>query len=280
MRDGSWLAQHDFQWPESVIDVAPEVLAAFLPGGAAPLVWPDSEYAAPAAERTSTDIREIAAGRLTGSGVEVGAGASPYPIPLHCKVLYADRLTGTELESEAYTGQTQEDLVCPELHTDFETLAGIPDRTLDFIVACHVIEHTRNPIGALSVAWQRLRPGGQLVLVVPDMTRTFDRARALTPVSHLIDDFERPSRERDRSHYEEFYRLAFNFDKTPEEIAEAIEENFVAGYAIHYHTWTYESFGAMVEWARKRPAPFSDVWCQPTRPDPVQDLEFYYVLTK
>jgi predicted SAM-dependent methyltransferase len=279
IRDSRWFAQHGLVWPDSVVDVPPEVLPSFLPAGPAPLAWPESECESPPAEgRTSLDMREIAAGRLQGRGVEVGAGASPFPVPLHCRVLYADRLAHTDLESELYPGQLRQDLVDPDLQTDLETLAGIPDDSLDFVVACHVIEHTRNPIGALATAWRRLRHGGKLLLVVPDKTRTFDRNREVTPLSHLIDDFERPDRERDRAHYAEFYRVAFTCPA--EQYEQTVRARFEEGYAIHYHTWTFESFAAMVEWAMAAAAPFSEVWSQPPCPDPVNDIEFCFVLTK
>jgi SAM-dependent methyltransferase len=223
-------------------------------------------------------MREIAASRLVGMGIEVGPGASPFPIPLHCDVLYADRLSGSELVKELYRGQLREDLIEPDLLADLENPADIAESSVDFIVACHVIEHSRNPIGALAECWRRLKPRGQLVLVVPDMRKTFDRKRATTPLAHFILDFTEPSRERDRQHYEEFYRLAF--ETAPDKLASTVEAKYQEQYAIHYHTWTYESFGEMVSWVGQSTAPFSEVWSQPTRSDPQQDIEFYFVLTK
>jgi SAM-dependent methyltransferase len=278
IREGRWFAEHDLAWPECVIDVDPRLLSATLPGGPAPRTWTDADRLSPPSHTSSFDMREIAGSLVHGRGIEVGAGASPYPLPLDCRVLYADRLPHSELTTEIYPGQIVEDLVEPDLITDLEALCGPPDGSLDFIVACHVIEHTRNPIGALVRAWNRLRSGGQLVLVIPDMERTFDRGRKVTLLEHLVADFEYPSRDRDLAHYQEFYRDAF---PTPaDRYDETVRARFDSDYAIHYHTWTYASFQEMIGWVRKEVAPFSDVWAQPTRPDPDADIEFYFVLTK
>jgi hypothetical protein len=278
IRDASWFTHNGASWPESVNDVEPRVLLSFLPGGAAPLAWTAEHLAAPPPGAGSFDLREIALSPLRGHGIEVGAGSSPSPLPLACRVLYADRLRHSELEVELYPGQLREDLVDPDIESDLETLSGIADESLDFVVACHVIEHTRNPIGAIANAWRKLRPGGHLALVIPDMERTFDRARQVTPLAHLIDDFRDPQRERDRAHYEEFYRLAFNVPAAS--LSATVEEKFRTEYAIHYHAWTFDSFAGMIDWTRSNAAPYRAVWSHPAGVDPAADIEFYFVLTK
>jgi SAM-dependent methyltransferase len=279
IRDGRWFAQYGRRWPEDVRDVSPELLASFLPGGPAPLAWTDAEARNPSPSLDSLALREIAGRHLRGSGVEFGAGASPYPVPLECRVLFADRLGHEDLTGELYPGQIAEDLIHPDLITDLETCGSIADTSVDFLIACHVIEHTRDPIGAIVQAWRRLRPGGSLVLAVPSRDRTFDRDREITPLAHLIEDFERPDRARDYAHYEEFYARAFH---TPEvSYRTTVDARFAEHYAIHYHVWTPDSFVAMVDWIRRRgPAPFASVWTHPGGGDPARDIEFYAVLTK
>ncbi len=52
-------------------------------------------------------------------------------------------------------------------------LIAIPDRSYDFVLFSHALEHVANPVKALR-EWARvLRPGGALVLVLPDYRRTF-----------------------------------------------------------------------------------------------------------
>jgi SAM-dependent methyltransferase len=86
---------------------------------------------------------------------------------------------------------------------DGSNLAGIENGSYDFVLSSHNLEHFANPVKALK-EWQRVvRPGGSLILVLPHYAKTFDHRRMLTPVSHMIEDFERNTQEDDLSHLEE-----------------------------------------------------------------------------
>lgn len=274
VRDGEWLKRNGFNWPTDVVDVAPEILYCLLNGGIAP-IYNRSDLGKPNLSRG--DVREIAASHLCGRGVEFGAGASPFPVPLVCNVHFADAFSYGSLKAGMYPGQLAHNLIRPDYVTDIKTLAGIPDASLDFIVACHVIEHTNNPIAAMDSCYRALKPGGSLVLVVPDMTKTFDSKRTLTTLAHLIEDYESPSPERDWGHYEEFYTKAFEIP------ADAILLDYVSlkqaeGGDLHYHTWTFESFGELVDW-HARKAGWAIDFSHPTLPGS-ENIEFYFVLTK
>jgi SAM-dependent methyltransferase len=51
---------------------------------------------------------------------------------------------------------------------DAQLLAGVPDNTLDFAHSSHCLEHMREPREALKNWLRVLRPGGHLVVLVPD----------------------------------------------------------------------------------------------------------------
>jgi SAM-dependent methyltransferase len=86
---------------------------------------------------------------------------------------------------------------------DGSNLADVENGSYDFVLSSHNLEHFANPVKALK-EWQRvLRPGGSLILVLPHYLKTFDHRRTLTPVAHMIEDFERNTREDDLSHLEE-----------------------------------------------------------------------------
>lgn len=212
------------------------------------------------------------ASRLSGNGVEFGAGASPFPIPAGLGIRYADRNTVQELQDRKYFGDAP--LVQPALCSDLETMDGIDNDSLDFIIASHVIEHTRNPLQAIQHAYHKLRAGGQFLLVVPDKNVTFDKDRVLTDLTHLILDFEAPSRDRDWHHYVEFFEKAF---PQPDPAA-AAKGAFEANHDIHFHNWTYESFAEMIAYTRRSITPWSSVWSH--RRLSLQDIEFYYILIK
>lgn len=89
---------------------------------------------------------------------------------------------------------------------DAQTLGGTADASLDFVLSAHVIEHLQDPLGSIRAAMRCLRPGGSLLLAVPDMRHTFDRERSPTPLSHLPGDLEDGGEGTRLEAYEEFIR--------------------------------------------------------------------------
>ena len=86
-------------------------------------------------------------------------------------------------------------------------MKGLPSNAYDFVLSSHMLEHTANPILALS-EWKRLlKAGGMLVLLLPDGRRTFDHRRPVTPLAHLIDDFNAGTAEDDLTHLSEILAL-------------------------------------------------------------------------
>jgi SAM-dependent methyltransferase len=275
--DIDWIVEHGFIWPDDIQFVNDEILLNLLLGRPVPHSWSLKDWVNPARD-SSVKMREIAVFRLSGTGIEIGAASSPFPIPLNCHVRYGDRLDKNALNNSLYAGQEIFNLIEPDLTTDLETLEGSEDNTLDFIVDCHVIEHTRNPIAALENSYNKLRTGGYLVLVVPDKERTFDKKRELTKLEHLISDYEHPSQERDKQHYVEFFHVVR--EVPDEELDYTVDVKFKEQDDIHYHTFTYESFTLLIDYVRKHICSWSSVWSQPTLAHPVEDIEFYFVLTK
>jgi SAM-dependent methyltransferase len=269
----AWMDENNFVFPEEVILLSDDVLLAFLPG------QPASRVLDPQIALISNvgEAREVAASQCRGSGLEIGAGSSPFPVPLGCTIQYGDIYSYDELLQNAYPGQPLHDIVAPTIKTELDNLQNVANDSLDFLVACHVIEHTRDPIGAIQKAYSKLKKGGQLVLVIPNMTRTFDRKRPVTTLEHLIEDFKCYDIERDQAHYREFFALAEGFSVPDEELEAKWREEWERDYSIHFHTWTYESFGSMVNWIISNAAPYSGRWSHDTLPD---GIEFYFTLTK
>ena len=63
-----------------------------------------------------------------------------------------------------------------------------PDKSFDFVVSSHVIEHFFNPIKAL-LEWQRVA-SRYIVIICPHKARTFDSERPLTTLAELIGRHE------------------------------------------------------------------------------------------
>jgi SAM-dependent methyltransferase len=83
----------------------------------------------------------------------------------------------------------------------------LPSGAYDFVLSSHMLEHSANPILALS-EWKRLlKCDGILVLLLPDKKHTFDHRRPTTTMTHLIADFNAGTKEDDLTHLPEILAL-------------------------------------------------------------------------
>lgn len=95
------------------------------------------------------DIR-FATRYFVGHGVDIGAGADP--LSLYAEVFPG--ITGVREWNEA--------------DGDAQMLAGLADESFDFAHASHCLEHLTDPAEALRNWFRILKPGGHLVILVPD----------------------------------------------------------------------------------------------------------------
>jgi SAM-dependent methyltransferase len=86
-------------------------------------------------------------------------------------------------------------------------LDRIADATYDFVLSSHSLEHSANALRAVS-EWKRvLKPGGAMLVIVPDRRHTFDHRRPVTRFEHLLADFDANVGEDDMTHLEEILAL-------------------------------------------------------------------------
>ena len=86
-------------------------------------------------------------------------------------------------------------------------LSNVEAHSYDFVLSCHSLEHVANPLKALR-EWKRiLKPGGFLILAVPNKESIFDHNRPTTTFSHLVADEQSNVDETDLTHLQEILEL-------------------------------------------------------------------------
>jgi SAM-dependent methyltransferase len=217
---------------------------------------------------------------LRGAGIEIGALHQPLDLkglPIS-QIRYVDRMDVSELRRH-YPELSAYQFVPVHVRDDGETLATFADQSLDFIIANHFIEHTRNPIGTLRNWLTKLRPNGIIYMAVPDKRRIFDAERPLTSLDHLAaDDAQAPS-EREQCDYDHYLEYARLVDKqTGAQTESHAQQLITTSYSIHYHTFVATTFAEMLRYAQEQCAlPFEVVACADTLPG---SDEFLFVLRK
>jgi SAM-dependent methyltransferase len=204
---------------------------------------------------------------LHGDGIEIGALHDPLDLSgAHVtRIRYVDRFDVPGLREQYPTLDTLS-LVPVDIVDDGEVLGTIPDSSLDFVIANHMIEHTRDPIGSLRHWLAKLRPGGVVYFAMPDKRVGWDANRPVTTLAHLLEDYRSDPAERiqrDRAHFAEWHDLInmefvdSDDDSSPypaEARALPSEEQRLAeinhlieiDYSIHFHVFTHHSFLALL----------------------------------
>lgn len=185
-----------------------------------------------------------------GTGVEIGALHNPLRVSNKVRVKYVDRLNKSDLYAH-YPELKDFNLVDVDIVDDGEKLTTLADSSLDFIIANHMIEHCRNPIGTLINFQKKLKPSGLIYLAIPDCRFTFDIGRPHTDLDHLLADFKDDGISSERSHYDEWVRICeknIGYKHESEDaIQMRIQDLMDMQYSIHYHVWTSEEFVTQVK---------------------------------
>jgi SAM-dependent methyltransferase len=130
------------------------------------------------------------------------------------------------------------------------TLEGVQDDAYDAVLSSHVIEHFANPLRALE-NWRRVtRPGGFLLTVAPHKAGTFDHRRPLTPLAHIVGDYEAGRGEDDPTHLDEVLRR-HDLGRDPaagdRATFEAERRENLRTRLLHHHTFSARSLVALLD---------------------------------
>ena len=222
---------------------------------------------------------------LRGRGVEIGALHKPLPVdPQTTTMQYVDYKTLEENRAR-YPELKDETIVNTDIVDDGFILAKIEPNTFDFLVANHALEHSPDALGTLDVWATKIRPGGHLFIAIPLAERCYDNGRPITTLEHFRKDheaFRNADIERiaeiTTQHVAEFIRISDANIRKMNGIEPASDEQQAASvrsltkgfaerlrsspsyagligthvteinrkYDIHYHTFSLESYTAML----------------------------------
>ncbi len=90
-----------------------------------------------------------------------------------------------------------------------------------------------------------LRPGGRIVVVVPNQRHNFDRLRPVTKFKHILSDFRNNVGEDDTTHFEEVLKLtdqklqSRHHVPNPEAFRKQVLNN-IQKRCVHHHVFDAE----------------------------------------
>lgn len=119
-------------------------------------------------------------------------------------------------------------------------LTGIETGRYEFCISSNCLEHLANPLRAME-EWARVvRPGGLVLIAVPDQRVTFDHRRPVTTLDHVLEDRRRGTGEDDMTHLPEILELHdLGMDPPAGDAAafRARSERNIENRCLHHHVF-------------------------------------------
>jgi SAM-dependent methyltransferase len=182
-----------------------------------------------------------------GKGVELGPGPHPQVLPDDTReVLYVEQSRSDEWNT-LYNEKRR-------LHVDQQSWSKytigeafplpVEDSSLDFIFSSHVFEHLANPLGHLEHWYAKLRHGGLIVGIVPDVGGSKDYVFEPCSVTGLLEEHASKQMQPQLSHYRK-WAAARAPGKDPADYLKSKR-------SIHVHFYTAATMQTLLELAIAR----------------------------
>jgi len=91
--------------------------------------------------------------------------------------------------------------------SEASNLNRIESNKYDFILASHCLEHCANVLKTIEEWLRVIKPGGLILLILPNKDYTFDHRRSITSFEHLLEDYKNDITESDLTHLYEILEL-------------------------------------------------------------------------
>lgn len=188
--------------------------------------------------------RNLLFNRCKGRGVELGPGPNPHirPHP-DTEVFYVEQKSPDDwvsLYGDHYKMDFDPSLapyyVVGEAHR-----IPVEPRSLDFIYSSHVFEHLVNPLGHLEIWSGLLRPGGEVLMVIPDYIGSKDYLADASTMDEILAEYRHGGFEPSLDHYRRYGHARGNPQKA--------QGLFDKKSSIHMHYYSNDNMGSLLELA-------------------------------
>lgn len=175
-----------------------------------------------------------------GTGIEIGPGPKPQILPDDAiRVRYLEEMPqerwAANYDNTARRGAREADWSGYLIGTADQV--PVEDGSLDFVFMSHVFEHLANPIGHLEHWSRKLRPGGAVLVVCPDI------AGGSRDYSMTLSTLE----EMEAEHAASLWRpAAHHYERYAASRGTSAEKLRDAQYSIHVHFYGRENTAALL----------------------------------
>lgn len=180
------------------------------------------------------------------NGIEIGGPSAIFnQLPVYSSLNSIDGCnysTSTVWEGQIKEGELYRigDKTGYQYIAEASDLSKIPDNKYDFLISSHCLEHCANALKTVQEWVRVVKPGGIVLMILPNKNFTFDHNRNLTTFDHLVSDFNQNIGEDDLTHLEEILALHdLEMDKqagTKEEF-KARSLNNKENRCLHHHVF-------------------------------------------
>ena len=121
-------------------------------------------------------------------------------------------------------------------------LKGVESNTYDFLLASHCLEHCANALKTVEEWLRVIKPGGCLLMILPDKRYTFDHNRPTTSFEHLLADYNHKTDEKDLTHIEEILKLHDKKMDKDSGTAEQFRDRSLINFenrCLHHHVFDF-----------------------------------------
>jgi SAM-dependent methyltransferase len=205
-----------------------------------------------------------------GHGVEIGPGTNPQVLPsAKIDITYVEQ-SSPEAWNTLYNN-TGKYNVNTKLWSHYQIGEAhslpVPDESLDFIFSSHVFEHLANPLGHLQYWYNKLKTGGLILAIIPDVAGCKDYVYRPCPLSDILQEYQECKMEPNLKHYTRWAKY-----RAPGQDPKIYYE---ARRSIHVHFYTNCNMAELLAYAVEN---LSYSWFN-IRHTP-NHKDFYFVLAK